>query len=131
MTIEHLLPSAPKQFLRWAETQEDLAELHGGRAGTKLAGTLPALRVTRVGGSPADPWEDNPLLQVEAWGSTEAAADTLIRTLVGALPQFRGEFADGKVGAAAIESGPFWSPDDPKLSTNARYIVTIRLLTTP
>ena len=130
MTIAHLLPSAPKQVIRWAEAQSDLLALHGGRVGTKLSSTLPAIRVQRIGGSIPDTWDDRPLIQVECWGATEGDADTLARTFVGALPQFRGTLADGKVWAAAVESF-FWAPDDPQLSSNSRYILTVRLLTTP
>jgi hypothetical protein len=87
--------------------------------------------VQRIGGSPTDPWEDNPLLQVEAWAADEGTADLLIRTWVAALDDFRHRAATGQVYTYQIESGPFWAPDDPQLSNNSRYIITVRLLTSP
>lgn len=126
-----LLPSAEVASVSWAKAQTDLAAIHGGRVGTKLNATLPAIRVQRVGGSPVDPWEDRPLVQWECWAADQGAADLLVRTLVAALPLFKGTFAGGRVYTFAVESGPFWSPDDPALSQNARYIITTRLVTTP
>jgi len=126
-----LLPSAEVASVAWAKAQPDLVPLHGGRVGTRLNATLPAIRVQRVGGSPVDPWEDRPLIQWECWAADQAAADLLVRTLMAALPSFRGTFAGGRVYTYTIESGPYWAPDDPDLSTNARYILTARLVTTP
>jgi hypothetical protein len=37
----------------------------------------------------------------------------------------------GRVWTYEVTSGPFWSPDDPTLSSNARYIATVDLLTSP
>lgn len=125
-----LLPSAEVAAVAWAKAQTDLAAIHGGRVGTKLNATLPAIRVQRIGGVAEDPWEDRPLVQWECWAADQAAADLLVRTLVAALPLFRGAYAGGRVWTFAIESGPFWSPDDPSLSSNARYIITTRLVTT-
>ena len=117
-------------MIAWASAQPDLAALHGGRVGTRLHATLPAIRVQRVGGVVPEPWEDNPLIQVECWGASEGPADTLARTFVAALPQFRGVFADGRVWGWGVES-MFMSPDDPDLSNHIRYILTLRLLTSP
>jgi hypothetical protein len=76
-----LLPSAPALLIAWAKTQTDLAAIQGTRVGTRLNATLPASRVQRVSGTPTDPWQDLPVLQVEAWAADEATADLLIRTL--------------------------------------------------
>lgn len=125
-----LLPSAPALLIAWAKAQPDLAAIQGTRVGTKLNATLPATRISRVGGSPSDPWQDNPLLQVEAWAADEGTADLLIRTWVAVLDSVRQVTASGRVYTYSIESGPFWEPDDPQLSNNARYILTVRLLVT-
>jgi hypothetical protein len=125
-----LLPSAEVAAVAWAKAQPDLTPLHGGRVSTKLNATLPAIRVQRIGGSPADPWEDQPVVQFECWAADQGAADLLARSLVAALPTFRGAYPDGWVWAYQIESGPFYSPDDPQLSNNSRYILTARLVTT-
>ena len=124
-----LLPSAEAVLVAWLKAHPDLTPLHGGRVGTKLNATLPAVRVARVGGTPEEPWLDLPLVQVEAWAADQTAADTLARSIIAAMPDVRGAAA-GKVRTFAYESGPFWAPDDPQISTNARYIVTVRLLTT-
>lgn len=126
-----VLPSAEVAAVTWGKAQTDLAAIHGGRFGTKLNATLPAVRVQRIGGSPVDPWEDRPLLQFECWAADQGTADVLARTLVAALPTFRGAYAGGRVYTYSIESGPFYSPDDPSLSTNSRYVITARLVTTP
>jgi len=70
-------------------------------------------------------------MQVECWAPDEGGADLLARTVVAALPDFRGTFAGGRVWTYQVESGPYWAPDDPQLSSNARYILTVRLLTSP
>lgn len=129
MTLD-LLPSATKAAVSWAKNQPDLAAIHGGRVGTKLNPTLPAIRVQRVGGSPVEPWEDRPVVQFECWGATEGAADDLSRALVAALPTFRGVYGDGSVHTYTVESGPYYAPDDPMLSDSVRYILTARLVTT-
>lgn len=125
-----LLPSAEVAAVAWGKAQSDLAVIHGGRVGTKLNATLPAIRVQRVGGSPVDPWEDQPLLQFECWATDQATADLLARSLIAALPTFRGAFTDGTVHTYSVESGPYYAPDDPTLSSNSRYILTARLVTT-
>jgi hypothetical protein len=121
-----LLPSAAALTVAWLKVNTDLAAIHGGRVGTKLNPTLPAIRVQRIGGSPSEPWRDEPVMQVECWAVDEGTADLLARTVIAALPTIR------KAGSLtyAIESGPFWAPDDPTLSTNSRYLLTVRLLTT-
>lgn len=126
-----LLPSAPVLTVAWLKGHADLAAIHGGRVGTKLNATLPAIRVQRIGGNVPDTYEDQPVLQVECWAVDEGTADLLARSVVAALPTIRQTTAAGRVYTYAIESGPFWAPDDPALSNYARYILTVRLLTTP
>jgi hypothetical protein len=125
-----LLPSAPALLVAWAKTQPDLAAIQGTRIGTKLNATLPCTRIQRIGGNSSDTWEDQPVIQVEAWAADEATADLLIRTWVAALEQVRQTTANGKVYTYTIDSGPFWAPDDPQLSANSRYILTVRLTVT-
>jgi hypothetical protein len=125
-----LLPSAAVVMVAWLKANPDLAAIHGGRVGTKLNATLPAIRVQRVGGVPAEPWRDAPVMQVECWAADEGAADLLARTVVAALPTLRGTYPSGQVWSYEVDSGPFWAPDDPSLSNNARYILTVRLLAT-
>jgi hypothetical protein len=121
-----LLPSAAVLTVAWLKRHPGLAAIHGGRVGTRLNANLPAIRVQRIGGIPPETWRDEPVMQLECWAADEGTADLLARTLVAALPTVR------QAGALAyvIESGPFWAPDDPSLSNNSRYILTVRLLTT-
>jgi hypothetical protein len=126
-----LLPSAEVVFISWASAQADLAAIHGGRVGTKLNATLPALRVSRIGGSPPDPWRDEPVIQVECWAATQGSADLLARPVVAALPELRFIVSTGRAWSATVTSGPYWAPDDPNLSDHARYILSVELLLTP
>lgn len=126
-----LLPSAPAMLIAWAKVQADLVAIQGARVGTRLNATLPASRIQRVSGTPTDPWQDNPVLQIEAWAGNEGDADLLIRTWIAALDQVRQTTAAGHLYTYQIDSGPFWAPDDPQYSSNSRYIITVRLLTTP
>lgn len=130
MTVQ-LLPSAPEVLIDFLESQPDLEAIHAGRVGTRLNKTLPAIRVQRIGGSPQDPWQDAPEMQVECWAATEDAADTLVRTVVAVLPEFQHvDVVGGRSHTYVVSSGPFWAPDDPQLSTNSRYIITVALLLT-
>lgn len=126
-----LLPSAPALTVAWLKGNPALAALHGGRVGTRLNATLPAVRVQRIGGTPPDTYEDQPVLQVECWATDEGTADLLVRTVVAELPSARGVYPAGHLWSYVVESGPFWAPDDPQLSNNSRYILTVRLLTSP
>lgn len=124
-----LLPSAAGLLVAGLKADPDLTAIHGGRVGTRLNATLPAIRVQRIGGSPSELWEDRPLMQVDCWATDEGMADRLVRTVVAALPTLRGTYPTGRVYTYEIESGPYWAPDDPTISTNSRYIITVRLLT--
>lgn len=125
-----LLPSALVLFIARAKATPELVAIQGTRVGSKLNDILPATRVQRIGGVASDPWRDYPVLQVEAWATDEGAADLLIRTWISVLDSFRHRAASGEVHTYQVESGPMWMPDDPTLSDNARYIITVRLLTT-
>lgn len=126
-----LLPSAAALTVALLKSDSDLSAITGGRVGTKLNATLPAIRVQRIGGTP-DEYDgtDAPSMQVECWAADEATADRLVRTLIAVLPTFRHrDVTGGRVYTYDVTSGPYWAPDDPALSSNARYIVTVDLLT--
>jgi hypothetical protein len=129
MTVT-LLPSAPVITVAWLKANSDLAAIHGGRVGTRLNSVLPAIRVQRIGGIPQETWRDEPVMQIECWAADEGTADQLARTVVAVLPTVRGTYPSGRAWSYVIESGPFWAPDDPALSNNSRYILTVRILTT-
>ena len=117
-----LLPSMPKLAVAWGSAHPALAAIHGGRFGTRLAATLPAVRVTRIGSAPTHRFEDSPVLQFECWANDEGGADLLARTLVASLPTF----LTAQVRGFRVLSH-FWSPD---LTTDRpRYIVIAEFLT--
>lgn len=128
-----LLPSAVGVFISWCKNNTDLAAVHSGRVGTKLNATLPAIRVTRIGGIPEqEVWQDRAELQVECWAADDPTAELLARQVLAALPTVRAVYAYGRVYTFQVTSGPYWAPDDPDLVTNySRYIFTVQLLTTP
>jgi hypothetical protein len=126
-----LLPSSAVVIISWLNRITELTAITYDRIGTKLDSVLPAVRVQRVGGSSREPWRDAPVVQIECWAPDERTADLMSRIVVAALPTLRGTYGTGKVWAYEIDSGPFWSADDVNLSTNVRYIMSIRLLTTP
>jgi hypothetical protein len=121
------LPSAEALVVSWLKSRPALTTIHGGRVGTRLKTTLPAIRVQRIGGAVVNDWEDHPVVQIECWAADEDTADDLSRTVVAELPTARG----GQVKTYEIESGPYMVPDDPALSTNSRYNVDVRFITTP
>ena len=128
----NLLPSAAALTVALLKSDADLSAITGGRVGTKLNQTLPAIRVQRIGGSP-DGYDgtDSPSMQVECWAADEGTADLLVRTLIAVLPTFRHRaVTGGQLVTYDLTSGPFWAPDDPSLSNSARYIITVTLLTT-
>jgi hypothetical protein len=125
-----LVPSGVTVFVAWARTQPDLAALHGGRVSSVLASTLPAMRVSLLDGNPEVTGENNaahPVISVECWDSTPEGADTLMRTLIAALPQLaaaavtlpRGGTA--YVSSVGIDLGPLVS-DDPDTGDNRQLV---------
>ncbi len=131
MTVT-LLPSAERLFVAWASTVPALAAIHGGRVGTRLHDTRPAMRVTRIGAAPPEPWQDDADLQVECWAVDQTTADLLARTLVASMPAIGGYLpaGGGRVHSGWVTSGPFWSPDAPTLSGHARYLLAVSLIVT-
>lgn len=125
-----LLPSAPAALVAWAKQDPDLSAVVNGRVGTKLASTLPAIRMQRVGGTP-DEYDgtDEPAVQVECWAANDVDAERLARVFVSVLPTLRHRaVTGGRAYTYEITSGPFFLPDDPNLSTNVRYLLTISVL---
>lgn len=129
MTVA-LLPDAEALFVSWAKSHPDLSVLHGGRVGTVLNATLPALRVTRVGVAPDERWEDVAELQVDCYAADQGAANLLARTVTAALPDLQGDRPGfGWVGSADVTVGPVWLPDND--TGRARYMLAVTLTTYP
>lgn len=124
-----LLPSAAALTVAAFKADPEITAITEGRVGTRLNKTLPAIRVQRVYGTSPDTWQDQPVMQIECWAADEGTADRLARTVVAVLPSMRDSYSTGRVWAHTVESGPFFAPDDPALSNNVRYILTVRWLT--
>lgn len=122
-----ILPDAEVLLVAFLAEHPALAALHGGRVGTQLDRGRPALRVTRVGGTPPAWWEDAPELQVEAWAATQDEASVLIRTVIEALEEVDGQHPEGAVRGHEVHFGPLWSPDPD--TEEARYLISLGLLT--
>lgn len=108
-------PDGVGAIIAWLRAQSDVAAITP-RVGTKLAGTLPAIRVSLVDGNPETTGELNaahPTLQVECWANDPAGADLLMRTVTAALPSIRwGTWGGTYVSGAYLDLGPIMS-DDP------------------
>ena len=125
-----ILPSAVVLAISGLRADPAVSALVGGRISTKLGSVLPAIRIQRIGGTVQTTYHDEPVIQVECWAEDERAADLVCRTVVDALPNLRASYPTGRIYTYDVESGPFYSPDDASISTNTRYILTVRLLTT-
>lgn len=127
-----LLPDAGEAFRLWTISRTAVTDLIGERVSIKLTGEAPCIRYSLVSGLAAFE-EHNPLMLVECWGQANAlddgAASELARTLVAEVPSFRGDWGDGYVAGAAVESGPTSSPD-PK-TDRPRQVLTVRFLLYP
>ena len=55
---------------------------------------------------------------------------SVVRVNRAVLPSMRGGYSTGRVWGHVVESGPFYAPDDPDMSNNVRYILTVRWITT-
>ena len=128
MTVPRL-PDAEVLLVTFLADHPALSPLHGGRVGTGLDRARPALRITRVGRSPRDWWEDAPELQVDAWAATQDQASVLIRTVIAALEDVDGLHPEGAVRGHEVTLGPIWSPDPD--TGQARYLIDVALLTYP
>lgn len=127
-----LLPSPIPLLVSFFTARPEITALAGDRIGSRLPGEPgPAVRITRVGGTPSQAWQDDPRIQVEAWGASdqdEATADLLARTLLASLadlPRAMGR----RVSALQVTVGPLWSPDP--TSGRARYLFDVQLNTHP
>jgi len=110
-----------------------LADATGGRIGTSLDVTLPALRVALVGyqGSPATGWEAAPMFQVEVWADDEGTAESIAWTLANNWPSAeKREVPGGTVNGRWIVQLPIsLPPDDGEAqdTDKARYMVNVAL----
>lgn len=94
------------------------------RASTKLSGTYPALRISRVGGVQLQSWQDFPELQIDCWADEQVEAAELVRLVVAVMADINGEHPTGWVRGFDWTLGPLWAPsEDGRL---ARYIVSVR-----
>jgi len=116
MRPEFVIPRPTPAVVSWIKNNPAFSA-HGGRVGTSLNQTLPAVRVTLLyylasGGR----WERHPVFQIEAWATNEAQADTLATDIANHWPDFRGNVGQAYISGAWLHSdGPIPMPDQ---STN-------------
>lgn len=122
------MPDVDQAFVDYLDTCPPLVPLHGGRVGTRLAaGSLPSVRVARIGGTQPWPWEALPEYQVEWWGGSEFEAKALARAGEAALWGFLGAVA--WVTGVALPVSMLWSPDE--TSERARVISQVQYRVNP
>lgn len=127
--MDALLPDAEALFGAFLRAQPAVSALVGTRASTRIADVpiWPLVRISRVGGTQGQRWEDRPRLSAECWAdlNDQAGASLLARTVVAVLPDIRGRYAvqAGYVVSYELVLGPLWSPDP--VSNRPRYIVDV------
>jgi hypothetical protein len=129
-----LLPDAEALLIAALKAQPSVTALCGGRVGTRLSGTYPAIRVTTLGGGESVADTGSPDLQVECWGDgTGSAAETqasdLARTVHSVGGSLRGVFGPGTVVGSWTYGLPLHSPDP--TTARERYIVTVGITLQP
>lgn len=126
-----LMPDTDAALVGFLAAHPVLSPLHGGRVGTSLSGSAPALRVAGLGGrrDGARPWDSSVEYQVEAWGGSQADAALLARSVCAAVYEMTGPVTGGHVWSAYPTLEPLWSPDES--TGRPRYIVQVVLNITP
>lgn len=96
-------------------------------------GTVGALTVTRIGGSPAiDFWLDRAVIDVNAWGTSKTHASLVIRTAIAALHDMaQTTSVRGVVTGVETVLGPQYLPDDSRTPTLARYVASVSVWAHP
>lgn len=132
-----LLPDAEALLIAALKAQTSVSSLCGGRVGTRLSGTYPAIRVTLLGG-PARVVENTaqPELQVECWGNgaggdAETQASDLARNVEAAVLVLRGTYGPGTITGAWTVGLILHAPDASTSLVRERYIVTVGLTVQP
>lgn len=129
-----LLPDAEALLIAALKARPEVVALCGGRVGTRLSGTYPAIRVTTLGGGDAVTDTGTPNVQVECWGNgtdstAEHQASDMARTVHAAAGGLAGTYAPGRVVGSWTFGLPLHSPDP--TTFRERYIVTVGLTMQP
>lgn len=122
-----LLPNTAALTSQFLRTQAEVTALVGQHVYTILPNTktYPLVRVTRIGGSPANRgayWVDRPLFQVDCWATTAEQAHNVAETVRAVLAQrFTGLHTfTGVAGVVSrIEPGGIREGFDPDDKTKA------------
>lgn len=126
-------PDAEALLIQALKAQPEVATLCGGRIGTRLGTTYPAIRVTLLGGLgrsvAGTRWAT---LQWESWGNgtdsvAEHQASDLGRAVEGVVEQLAGVYASGHITSAWLDGLMSHSPDP--TSNRERYLGSIGLIT--
>ena len=111
------LPDAEATVIGWLKGCPDITAVVGQRIHARFPEqvTMPAIRVTRVGGSPDDPWRDAPQIQVDCWADPQRdqQAQQLAGLVCAHVDELRGHRGDGSVIVAPhVINGPLLREDD-------------------
>lgn len=133
MTIARTLPDLEALAIQYLLAETEVTDLFGQRVAGRKEGTLPAARISRVGGGTVvDRHLDAGLIQIEVWDDDELGAWTGCELLRAHLldPAFRGLHAGrGVVTAVEDVAGPQEAYDD-SIET-PRYLARVRILAHP
>lgn len=131
-----MIPDAEALLSSFLRAQGDIEALVGERVYTAVPKdpTFPLLLVHRVSGSPVGSRPlhlDAPLLQLDAYGGTKKAAQTLIETARSVIARsLEGVHAEGVV--TGVSFGPMsWLPDGDYSPAKPRYVVDVTAFVHP
>jgi hypothetical protein len=127
---DRVQPDPEKLLRRFLLTHPLIAATHGGRVGTALPGTYPAIRITLVSSRPsASTDEFLPELQVECVADDQGVASLLARNTVAAIGDIVGSYPEGACRGHEIVFGPMASPDG--TTGRYRYLFDVLLMLYP
>lgn len=137
-----LLPDAEKVVVDYLLSRDEVTDYVEQRIFTELPGIrqgqtewrFPAVRVTRIGGSPSLQTPrilDAPILQVEAWGGTKHTAGRIAETCAAALAVARFTEHTEAIVYGATFGDTVDLPDEAFSPAKPRYLFDVTLTIRP
>lgn len=142
MTDLVILPDAEKVASAYLRSRSEVDDLIDDRVFTELPGLrqgqdewrFPAVRITRIGGSPVvqQPLEvDAPVLQVESWGGSKALAHQIAQTCRAAFAVAHLNEHDEAIVYGARFGEMLDLPDEAFKPAKPRYVFDVTLTIRP
>ena len=129
-----VMPDVPKVALDYLRTIPEVTTLTP-RISTQSPATpvYPYVTVQRVGGNEVVEFRlDRANLQLDAWGTNEAEASLVIRTVIAALKAARGyQHPTAVIAAAELVLSPQWIPDTTRTPPTPRFVASVALTVHP